>query len=117
MAQPGSASAWGAGGRWFESSPPDKWLSNEPFFMKYYVYILQSEVSLKYYCGQTDNIEFRLNRHNNKEVKSTKHAAPWKLIGYIVCNSRSESMNLEKEIKSRGIERWLQKNHGLLIIS
>ena len=84
--------------------------------MQYYVYILQSNITLKYYCGQTDNIEFRLLRHNNKEVKSTKHGAPWKMTGYIICNSRSESMQLEKEIKSRGIARWLEKNKELLVI-
>ena len=27
VAQPGSVSAWGAGGRWFESSPPDLYLN------------------------------------------------------------------------------------------
>ena len=80
------------------------------FFMPYYVYILQSEVTLKYYCGQTDNIEFRLLRHNNNEVKSTKHATPWKMVGYIICDTRSEAMRLEREIKKRGIERWFREH-------
>lgn len=48
--------------------------------MPYYVYILQSAITQKFYCGQTDNIEARLERHNKGLVKSTKHGMPWKLI-------------------------------------
>ena len=36
MAQPGSALAWGASGRWFESSPPDlsRGTTGFPFFFR-----------------------------------------------------------------------------------
>ncbi|MFN7280535.1 MAG: GIY-YIG nuclease family protein, partial [bacterium] len=37
----------------------------------YYVYILQSTITNKFYKGQTDNLERRLKEHNNKEEKST----------------------------------------------
>ena len=83
--------------------------------MQYYVYILQSELTSKYYCGQTDDIQFRLLRHNNKQVKSTSHGVPWKLIGYIICESRSNSMKLEKEIKKRGMARWMKENQQKII--
>jgi putative endonuclease len=79
--------------------------------MSFYVYILLSSKTNKYYCGQTNNIELRLAKHNNGEVKSTKHGAPWNLIKFLLLGSRTESMNLEKVIKGRGIERWLQENH------
>jgi len=39
------------------------------------------------------------------------------LIGFINCETRSEAMILEKKIKKRGIERWLQNNQRLLISS
>jgi putative endonuclease len=64
----------------------------------------------KYYCGQTDPIQLRLIRHNSGEVKSTKHGVPWLLIKFIEVESRSASMKLEKEIKGRGIHRWLLEN-------
>jgi putative endonuclease len=83
--------------------------------MPYFVYILQSEVTQKYYCGQTDNIQFRLLRHNNKEVKSTAYAVPWILVGYVLCESRSASMQLEKLIKKRGIQRWMNENSHQMI--
>ena len=78
--------------------------------MPYNVYILQSHKTGKYYCGQTDNIQLRLNRHNNMEVKSTKHGTPWALIKFIEFNTRAESMKMEKFIKGRGIGRWLIEN-------
>ena len=78
--------------------------------MPFYVYIIQSQRTFKYYCGQTDNIELRLNRHNSRKIKSTKHGSPWTLIRFVEINTRSESMQLEKIIKGRGISRWLTEN-------
>jgi putative endonuclease len=83
--------------------------------MPYCVYILYSEGTSKYYCGQTDDIAVRLIRHNNKEVKSTKHGSPWLLVGYIVFDTRAEAMRMEMIIKKRGIERWLNQNAEKLI--
>jgi putative endonuclease len=83
--------------------------------MEFIVYILQSSVTHRYYCGQTDNITERLKRHNNGEVKSTKHSLPWKLIAQISLLSRSESMHLESVIKERGIQRWLNEHQQYLV--
>lgn len=82
--------------------------------MANYVYILQSYKSKRYYCGQTNSIEQRLQRHNEGKVKSTKSECPWQLTGYVQLASRSECMQLEKKIKGRGIERWLVENYKLL---
>jgi putative endonuclease len=78
--------------------------------MNFVVYILQSQKTLKFYCGQTDDLEQRLSRHNGAEVKSTKHGAPWYVIAVVPCASRAESMELELKIKKRGIQRWLNEN-------
>jgi putative endonuclease len=50
------------------------------FVFMYYVYILQSTITNKFYKGQTDNLERRLKEHNNKEEKSTAPYAPWILL-------------------------------------
>jgi predicted GIY-YIG superfamily endonuclease len=55
--------------------------------MPFHVYILKSSFTLKFYCGQTDNPEMRLKRHNDAEVTSTKHGVPWQLVGYISLES------------------------------
>ena len=83
--------------------------------MTFYVYILQSSTTAKFYCGQTDALNERLKRHNAGEVKSTKHGMPWTLIAVCTCSSRSESMSLEKTIKKRGIQRWLTEHKEFLI--
>ncbi|MBP9746053.1 MAG: GIY-YIG nuclease family protein [Saprospiraceae bacterium] len=76
----------------------------------YTVYILYSESIQKFYCGQTNSIENRLIKHNNHEVKSTKHGAPWKIVWTNLLLSRSDAMNLEETIKKRGIKRWMIDN-------
>ena len=78
--------------------------------MEYVVYILYSEKRLRYYVGQTHNIEERFKRHNNGFVPSTKSGKPWKLITTISVKDRSEALKLEKKIKKRGIKRFLEDN-------
>ena len=76
--------------------------------MKFFVYILHSSTTGKYYCGQTNNLEDRIRRHNNGESKYTRTGVPWDLIKVILCSSRSESVQLESKIKKRGIKRYLE---------
>lgn len=80
----------------------------------YYVYILYSESIKEYYCGQTNDLFNRFARHNKGETQSIKHGIPWKLEGYIILVTRSESMRIEKQIKKRGIKRWLAANGAIL---
>ena len=81
----------------------------------YYVYILYSYIIEEHYCGQTNNLDDRLMRHNAGETQSIKHGIPWKLMGYIITDLRSEAMLLEKQIKKRGIRRWLLANADKLV--
>ncbi len=74
----------------------------------YIVYILFSKSSLKYYTGQTDDLENRLQRHNSGLSLSTKSGKPWELIYQIQFSTRSEAMLLEKKIKKRGAKRYLE---------
>jgi len=60
-----------------------------------YVYILQSEKTKKYYCGQTQDVVHRLYRHNSGLEPYTKSGLPWKLVISFEVNDRSESMKLE----------------------
>ena len=79
------------------------------------VYIIYSESIQQFYCGQTNNILFRIQQHNAAETLSNKHGVPWILIGYIIVETRSEAMKLERQIKKRGIGRWLEEHRGELI--
>ena len=79
--------------------------------MPHYAYIIQSESSGRFYCGQSSDPERRLRQHNDPEYtlsKTTKRLkGPWKLIWTKECQNRSDAMKLEKCIKKRGIGRFL----------
>ncbi len=79
---------------------------------RFCVYAIQSEVSIRVYIGQTDDLEKRLNEHNGGRVKSTKHDIPWKILATQYINDRSAARWLErclKRSKGRRLE-WLEKN-------
>jgi putative endonuclease len=79
--------------------------------MDQWVYILQSESSGRYYCGQTSDIDRRIRQHNDPEYdfsKTTKRfAGPWRLVKAIRCDDRSQATRLERSIKKRGVKRYL----------
>ena len=79
--------------------------------MSHLVYILHSETLDKYYVGRTENIELRLQYHNDpiESRKFTARGVPWVLKCSMVCSSKEHSVRLEdfiKKLKSRSfIER------------
>jgi putative endonuclease len=79
--------------------------------MSYFVYILQSESTGRFYCGSTSDIERRLRQHNDPEYRLSKTTksfkGPWVLLWFRECPTRGEAMKLEKRIKKRGISRYL----------
>ena len=68
--------------------------------MSYFVYILFSESTNKFYKGHTKDIDARMFRHNNNYEKSTRNGAPWKLIWIIPKPDKSSAAILEKKLKN-----------------
>ena len=77
------------------------------------VYVLFSDISDRYYVGQTSNIEERIERHNQGLVKSTKFGIPWKIVLLIEIETRAEAMILERKIKKRGAKRYIDDQLGV----
>lgn len=75
--------------------------------MSHYVYIIQSKTTFKYYCGETQDIDDRLERHNSGRSKSTKSGIPWEVVKLLEVENRIEARKLESKIKRLGIGRWL----------
>ena len=48
--------------------------------MRFYVYILQSESSGRYYVGQTKDLAKRVAYHNANYSLALKNRGPWKLV-------------------------------------
>ena len=66
----------------------------------YYVYVLRSLRSGKFYKGQTADIDDRLDRHFKGQSIATKSLLPLVLVFVQICESRSEAMILERYLKS-----------------
>ena len=79
---------------------------NTPFITSsmFFVYILLSEKTGKYYIGSTGDVDDRLYRHNSGQSKYTKSGLPWALVYREEYSTRGEAMKRENEIK-----RW--KSH------
>ena len=77
----------------------------------FFVYIIESVSSKRYYVGQTENLEKRLNSHNLGRNLSTKPYTPWKLKWWKEFSTRSEAVMMERRLKSIrkriGLERYV----------
>ena len=74
----------------------------------FYVYILKSKTTQKYYVGQTENLERRLLYHNSGYSKSTKSGIPWELIHTEEYQDRATSMKRETEIKKKKSKIYIE---------
>jgi putative endonuclease len=75
--------------------------------LAYYVYILYSVSIDSFYKGQTQDLQDRLKRHNNKQEISTSAGAPWILIWQAEKPSKGEAMKLESKLKNLSRERLI----------
>ncbi len=73
----------------------------------FYVYILQSQKTKRYYAGHTHDLQHRLEEHNSGKSPSTRNARPWILLHYEKLSTRGEAMKQERKIKKRGLARYL----------
>jgi putative endonuclease len=82
--------------------------------MPYYVYILQSTKTAKFYIGQTQNLEKRFAEHNSGKSKYTSKDAPWNLVWLTILDSRKESYGLEQKLKGfksrQRIIKYMEEN-------
>ncbi len=71
------------------------------------VYIIQSQKHGRYYVGMSHDPDKRLHFHNLGWNTSTKHGAPWNLVWKSDPLSKTDASSLEKKIKRRGAQRFL----------
>ena len=75
-------------------------------------YILRSKKTLRYYVGSTQDVVNRLQEHNSGGCTSTRSGIPWELVWTEDASSRSAAVHRERQIKARGIERFLKSLIG-----
>ncbi len=71
------------------------------FFVMYFVYILYSAQRDRYYVGQTNDIEKRLESHLSGISGYTSKAKDWVLVHSETYPSREEAIKRELEIKKK----------------
>ena len=92
-----------------------------PFFIQifstmYYIYVLFSQKTNRYYIGSTDDLQGRLKHHNAGSTPSTKTGAPvWEIRYTETVPDRAAALKREREIKKKKsryyIERLIQKGN------
>ena len=75
----------------------------------YYVYIIYSKTIDRYYIGQTENIDERLEQHNTGYFlhSYTSKTKDWEIVLSMKCSSRKQSVNIESYIKSMKSRRFI----------
>jgi putative endonuclease len=61
----------------------------------------------KHYIGYTNDINSRLRKHNDGDVRSTRKFRPWMLLGFEVYEKRNEARWREHELKNHETKRNL----------
>ena len=75
----------------------------------YYLYILQSDTTSRFYIGQTQDVPERLAYHNANYSKSLKNRGPWRLLYTEQYKTRSEAVRRESQLKSWKDRRMIEK--------
>ena len=75
--------------------------------MKFHAYILFSESLQKFYTGSTQDVNERVEYHNQGLVGFTSKGTPWKLVWSMSFESRLKAVQMENKIKKRGAKRFL----------
>ena len=80
----------------------------------YFVYILQSTRTKRFYVGHCDHLINRFRRHQRGDNPSTRNRGPWWMPYFEVYPSRAEAMAREREIKrkksSKSIRAIIRRN-------
>ena len=74
----------------------------------WYVYLLKSDKTGRWYTGMTHDLRKRILMHNDNKNKSTQHGVPWKLLYYEACHDQNDAIAREKYLKSGMGKRFLK---------
>jgi putative endonuclease len=72
------------------------------------VYIIYSEKIDRYYTGITEDLPWRLERHNQGWGRYTKRGIPWKVVYAETFVTKSAALKREREIKNRKSKKYIK---------
>ena len=74
---------------------------------KFFVYILQSMKDFSFYVGQSNDLDYRVSKHNDGFSKYTSSKMPWRLVYFEMFETRKEALQREKEIKRMKSNKYI----------
>jgi putative endonuclease len=74
----------------------------------YYIYILYSTSSDRYYVGYSSDLSTRLAKHNAGATRSTKPYRPWEMVYSESFETKSEALRREKQIKNYKSRNYIE---------
>ena len=75
----------------------------------YFVYILRSRKTGRYYIGQTNNLDRRFSFHNAGRERYTRRGIPWEVVFAKELASRSARRNCGDYIKKQKSIAFIEK--------
>ena len=74
----------------------------------FYIYVIKSKKSGRWYTGSTNDLRKRLKQHNEGKSGWTKSGIPWDLIYYEACLNNDDARSREKYLKTGMGKRYLK---------
>ena len=71
----------------------------------FFVYVLRSISDNTTYIGCTEDLEKRINEHNQGKTKSVKHKLPLELVYYEAYNTKTLARKREIQLKKNSSEK------------
>jgi len=78
----------------------------------YYVYVLRNTKG-QLYIGSTDDLERRVQQHQQGETRWTRNRGPWTLVFSESFQTRADAMHREKQLKRGRANQQLRKLLGV----
>ncbi len=75
----------------------------------WFTYIIYSSKIDKYYIGYTEDLELRIQRHNDSWGKYSSKGIPWKLVYHESFESKSDAIKREYQIKKRKSRKYIER--------
>lgn len=66
----------------------------------WWLYIIQSQTSGRFYAGHTNDLGRRVPEHNAGQTRSTRGRGPWTLVHKEPFETKEEAYARERQIKS-----------------
>jgi len=74
----------------------------------WFTYILYSNKIDKFYTGVTDNLQWRLQRHNLGWGKFSKSGILWSIVYFEEFTTKSDALKREREIKNKKSRKYIE---------